>query len=215
MTLRILVVDDYEVVRRGIRTLLEAEPGWEVCGEADTGPAAVEAAARLKPDLVVLDMSLPELHGLEVTRRILRHRPDTEILVLTMHASEELIRQVLRAGAHGYVLKSDAGNQLVAAVRSLQRHEPYLTTRVTEVVLDGFLKGVTASGADAGEGLTPREREVLQLVAEGRSSKTIAGRLGVTVKTVESHRASLMRKLHIRTVAELVRYAVRNGLVEA
>jgi len=213
MTLRILIVDDYEVVRRGIRTLLEGETGWEVCGEASTGPAAVEAAARLKPDVVILDLGLPELHGLEVTRRILQRRPDTEVLVLTMHASEELIRQVLRAGAHGYVLKSDAGEQLVAAVRSLERHEPFLTTRVTEVVLDGFLKGVANDAV--GEALTPREREVLQLVAEGRSSKSIAAALGVTVKTIESHRASLMRKLHLRTVADLVRYAVRNGLVEA
>ena len=213
MTLRILIVDDYEVVRRGIRTLLEGETGWEVCGEASTGPAAVEAAARLKPDVVILDLGLPELHGLEVTRRILQRRPDTEVLVLTMHASEELIRQVLRAGAHGYVLKSDAGEQLVATVRSLERHEPFVTTRVTEVVLDGFLKGVANDAV--GEALTPREREVLQLVAEGRSSKSIAAALGVTVKTIESHRASLMRKLHLRTVADLVRYAVRNGLVEA
>jgi DNA-binding NarL/FixJ family response regulator len=213
VTLRILIVDDYEVVRRGIRTLLEAEPGWEVCGEASTGPAAVDAAARLKPDIVVLDLGLPELHGLEVTRRILQRRPDSEVLVLTMHASEELIRQVLRAGAHGYVLKSDAGEQLIAAVRSLQEHKPFLTTRVTEVVLDGFLTGVADDAV--GEALTPREREVLQLVAEGRSSKTIAAGLGVTVKTIESHRASLMRKLHLRTVADLVRYAVRNGLVEA
>ncbi|HET7471471.1 MAG TPA: response regulator transcription factor [Gemmatimonadales bacterium] len=213
MTLRILIVDDYEVVRRGIRTLLETEPGWEVCGEASTGPMAVEAAFRLKPDLVVLDLSLPELHGLEVARRILQRHPDTEILVLTMHASEELIRQVLRAGAHGYVLKSDAGEQLVTAVRSLQHRKPFLTARVTEVVLDGFLKGVADDAV--GEALTPREREVLQLVAEGRSSKSIAAGLGVTVKTIESHRASLMRKLHLRTVADLVRYAVRNGLVEA
>jgi DNA-binding NarL/FixJ family response regulator len=213
VTLRILIVEDYEVVRRGVRTLLEAEPGWVVCGEASTGPAGVEAAVRLKPDLVVLDLGLPELHGLEVARRILQRLPGTEILVLTMHASEELIRQVLRAGAHGYVLKSDAGQHLVAAVQSLQRHQPFLTTRVTEVVLDGFLKG--GAGEAAGEALTPREREVLQLVAEGRSSKSIAAGLGVTVKTIESHRASLMRKLHLRTVADLVRYAVRNGLVEA
>jgi DNA-binding NarL/FixJ family response regulator len=213
VTFRILIVDDYEVVRRGIRTLLEAERGWEVCGEAGTGPAAVEAAARLTPDMVILDLGLPELHGLEVTRRILQRRPDTEVLVLTMHASEELIRQVIRAGAHGYVLKSDAGEQLVTAVRSLQHHKPLLTTRVTEVVLDGFLKGVADDAV--GEALTPREREVLQLVAEGRSSKSIAAGLGVTVKTIESHRASLMRKLHLRTVADLVRYAVRNGLVEA
>jgi DNA-binding NarL/FixJ family response regulator len=214
VTLRILIVDDYEVVRRGIRTLIEGQPGWEICGEANTGPAAVDAAARLEPDLVILDLGLPELHGLEVTRRIRHRRPETEVLVLTMHASEELIRQVLRAGAHGYVLKSDAGEQLIAAVRSLERHMPFLTSRVTEVVLDGFLRGAAEDGTP-GETLTPREREVLQLVAEGRSSKNIAGRLGVTVKTVESHRASLMRKLHLRTVADLVRYAVRNGLVEA
>jgi DNA-binding NarL/FixJ family response regulator len=212
--LRILVVDDHELVRRGVRTLLEAEPGWTVCGEADTGPAAVEAAERLRPDVVVLDLSLPELHGLEVTRRILRGRPETRILVLTMHASEELIHQVLRAGAHGYVLKSDAAGLVVRAVRSLERREPFLAPRVTEVVLDGYLHRDVPETAPA-DPLTPREREVLQLVAEGKSSKAVAASLGVAVKTIESHRASLMRKLHVRTLAELVRYAVRNGLVEA
>jgi DNA-binding NarL/FixJ family response regulator len=212
--LRILVVDDHELVRRGVRSLLDNQPGWEVCGEAGTGPAAVEAAERLKPDVVVLDLSLPELHGLEVTRRILQARPVTRILVLTMHASEELIRQVLRAGAHGYVLKSDAGSLVVSAVRSLERGEPFLAPRATEVVLDGYLQRNLPQPA-TGDPLTPREREVLQLVAEGKSSKAVAASLGVAVKTIESHRASLMRKLHVRTLAELVRYAVRNGLVQA
>jgi DNA-binding NarL/FixJ family response regulator len=212
--LRILVVDDHELVRRGIRSLLDAQPGWEVCGEAGTGPAAIEAAERLKPDIVVLDLSLPELHGLEVTRRILHGRPGTRILILTMHASEELIRQVLKAGAHGYVLKSDAASLVVSAVRSLARREPFLTPRVTEVVLDGYLQRDRPEPTP-GDPLTPREREVLQLVAEGKSSKAVAASLGVAVKTIESHRASLMRKLHVRTIADLVRYAVRNGLVQA
>jgi DNA-binding NarL/FixJ family response regulator len=212
--LRILVVDDHELVRRGVRDLLDAQPGWEVCGEAGTGPAAVEAAERLKPDVVVLDLSLPGLHGLEVTRRILHLLPGTRILVLTMHASEELIRHVLRAGAHGYVLKSDAASLVVSAVRSLERREPFLAPRVTEVVLDGYLQRDLAE-PPPGDPLTPREREVLQLVAEGRSSKAVAALLGVAVKTIESHRASLMRKLHVRTIADLVRYAVRNGLVQA
>ena len=215
-TLRILIVDDHAVVRRGVRALLEGQAGWEVCGEAGTGTDGVAAAARLKPDIVVLDLSLPELNGLEATRQILQQSPKTDVLVLTMHHSEELAQQVLQAGARGYVLKSDAAESLVAAVASLQRHEPYLAPRITELVLDSYMRvpGPVREG-EVRATLTTREREVLQLVAEGQSTKAIAGSLGISIKTVESHRANLMRKLHIRSAAEAVRYAVRNGLVQA
>lgn len=215
-TLRILVVDDHAVVRRGVRALLEGQPGWEVCGEAATGTGAVAAAARLKPDIVVLDLSLPELNGLEATRQILQQSSKTDVLVLTVHHSEELAHQVLQAGARGYVLKSDAAESLVAAVASLQRHEAYLAPRITELVLDSYMHGPgPAREGDARPTLTTREREVLQLVAEGQSTKAIAASLGITIKTVESHRANVMRKLHLRSAAEAVRYAVRNGLVQA
>jgi DNA-binding NarL/FixJ family response regulator len=215
-TLRILVVDDHAVVRRGVRALLEGQPGWEVCGEAGTGTGAVAAAARLKPDIVILDLSLPELNGLEATRQILQQSPKTDVLVLTMHHSEELAQQVLQAGARGYVLKSDAAESLVAAVGSLQRHEPYLAPRITELVLDSYMRGPAPTReGDTRARLTTREREVLQLVAEGQSTKAIAASLGISIKTVESHRANVMRKLRLRSAAEAVRYAVRNGLVQA
>jgi DNA-binding NarL/FixJ family response regulator len=216
-SLRILVVDDHAVVRRGVRALLEGHPGWEVCGEAGTGREAVEKAGRLKPDIVVLDLSLPELNGLEATRQILRESPRTEVLVLTMHHSEELAQQVLQAGARGYILKSDAGESLVAAVETLVRREPFLTPRLTELVLERYVRGPGGREGDSDGGivLTPREREVVLLVAEGSSSKAIASALGISVKTVETHRTNVMRKLRLRSVSELVRYAIRNGLVEA
>jgi DNA-binding NarL/FixJ family response regulator len=216
-SLRILVVDDHAVVRRGVRALLEGHPGWKVCGEAGTGREAVEQAGRLKPDIVVLDLSLPELNGLEATRQILRESPRTEVLVLTMHHSEELAQQVLQAGARGYVLKSDAGESLISAVETLVRREPFLTPKLTELVLDRYVRGAGGMAGDAAAGgkLTPREREIVLLVAEGRSSRNIATALGISVKTVETHRTNVMRKLRLRSVSELVRYAVRNGLVEA
>jgi DNA-binding NarL/FixJ family response regulator len=216
MGLRILVVDDHAVVRRGVRALLESRPGWEVCGEAATGRDAVEQVKLLRPDIVVLDLSLPELNGLDATRQILKESPQTQVLVLTMHNSEELAHQVLHAGARGYVLKSDADHSLVAAVQSLRRGEPFLTPTVTELVLDRYVR---REAEDVGEAprveLTSREREIIQLVAEGRSSKEVAASLGISVKTVEAHRANIMRKLRLRSVSELVRYAIRNRIVQA
>jgi DNA-binding NarL/FixJ family response regulator len=216
MGLRILVVDDHAVVRRGVRALLESQPGWEVCAEASTGRDAVEQVKALRPDIVVLDLSLPELNGLDATRQILKESPQTQVLVLTMHDSEELAQQVLQAGARGYVLKSDADQSLVAAVQSLRRGEPFLTPRVTELVLDRYVR---REAKDVGEAapveLTSREREIVQLVAEGRSSKEVAASLGISVKTVEAHRANIMRKLRLRSVSELVRYAIRNRIVQA
>jgi DNA-binding NarL/FixJ family response regulator len=212
--LRIVVVDDHAIMRRGVRDLLESHPGWEVAGEAATGREAVDLARRLQPDIVVMDLSLPELNGLEATRQVRKESPRTEVLVLTMHHSEELARSVLQAGARGYVLKSDADQNLIAAVNSLRQHKPYLTSAVTEFVLDDYIH----RSDDGGSGyavVTPREREIIQLVAEGRSNKETAAALAVSVKTVEAHRANIMRKLRLRSASDLVRYAVRNRIVEA
>jgi DNA-binding NarL/FixJ family response regulator len=215
MSLRILVVDDHAVVRRGVRSLLDSHEGWEVCGEATTGRDAVEQSRRLRPDVVVMDVSLPELNGLDATRQILKDLPDTEVLVLTMHHSEELARDALRAGARGYVLKSDADENLIAAIDSLRQHKPFLTSVVTEVVLDDYLRrGDATKDNPSTVTMTAREREIIQLIAEGQSNKAAAKTLGISVKTIEAHRANLMRKLHLRSVSELVRYAIRNKMVE-
>jgi len=213
MPLRILVVDDHAVVRRGVRSLLESHEGWEVCGEATTGRDAVEQSRRLRPDVVVMDLSLPELNGLDATRHILKDAPETEVLVLTMHQSEELARDVLQAGARGYVLKSDADENLTAAVESLRQHKPFLTPTVTEFVLDGYIREGADQDASPGA-VTVREREIIQLIAEGKSNKKAASALSISVKTVEAHRANIMRKLHLRSVSDLVRYAIRNKIVQ-
>ena len=215
MPLRILVVDDHAVVRRGVRSLLESHQGWEVCGEATTGRDAVEQSRQLRPDVVVMDLSLPELNGLDATRQILKDGPGIEVLVLTMHHSEELARDVLRAGARGYIMKSDADENLIAAVDTLRQHKPFLTSAVTGFVLDDFIRRGDGAQADLSPaGVTPREREIIQLVAEGRSNKETAWTLGISVKTVEAHRANIMRKLQLRTVSDLVRYAIRNKIVQ-
>lgn len=212
--LRIVIVDDHAVVRRGVRALLESQPGWEVTGEAASGREAVDLAKRLQPDVVIMDVSLPELNGLDATRQILKDAPRTEVLVLTMHHSDELARNVLQAGARGYVLKSDADQSLIAAVESLRRHKPFLTSTVTEFVLDDYLQR-TEAGSVSPAAVTPREREIIQLLAEGKSNKETAAALAVSVKTVEAHRANIMRKLRLRSVSDLVRYAIRNKIVQA
>jgi DNA-binding NarL/FixJ family response regulator len=217
MPLRILVIDDHSVVRRGVRALLESQAGWEVMAEGTTGREAVELADRLQPDIVVMDLSLPELNGLDATRQILKESPRTEVLVLTMHHSEELVRNVLQAGARGYVLKSDADESLIAAVDSLRQHKPFLTSKVTEFVLDDYLRRAEeeSEGGAPHTMVTTREREIIQLLAEGNTNKEAAATLGISVKTIEAHRANLMRKLHLRSLSELVRYAIRNKIVQA
>jgi DNA-binding NarL/FixJ family response regulator len=215
MSLRILIVDDHAVVRRGVRSLLESHEGWEVCGEATTGRDAVEQSRKLQPDVVVMDLSLPELNGLDATRQILKDGPGIEVLVLTMHHSEELAGDVLRAGARGYIMKSDADENLITAVDTLRQHKPFLTSAITGFVLDDFIRRGDNPQADfSPAGVTSREREIIQLVAEGRSNKEAASTLGISVKTVESHRANIMRKLQLRTVSDLVRYAIRNKIVQ-
>lgn len=214
--LRILLADDHDIVRRGLKDLLEQHVGWQVCAEASNGREAVELALQHRPQVAVIDLSMPELNGLEATRRIRQALPDTEVLIFTMHESEELIREVLGAGARGYLLKSDAVRQLSPAVESLSQKNPYFAGRVSAVVLDGFLKGgqVTLEGPTA-ERLTSREREVVQLLAEGKSNKRIAGLLDLSVKTVETHRTAAMRKLELNSLPDLVRYAVRMQIIQA
>ena len=215
---QILIADDHEVVRKGLKSLLESEPGLEVVGEASNGREAVEKTIAARPDVVVLDIGMPELNGLEATRRIVRSAPRTEVLILTVYETEEVIREVLRAGARGYVLKSDAGRLLLSAVEAVSSHKPFFTSRVSELVLAGFLSGDQARSEGTeppGTPLTPREREVLQLLAEGRTNKEVAAALGIGLKTVETHRMNLMAKLGLHSVVDLVRYAIRNGIVAA
>jgi DNA-binding NarL/FixJ family response regulator len=210
--LRILLADDHEIVRRGLKDLLQAQPGWDVVGEALTGREAVEKAERLKPDVVILDISMPVLNGLEATRQIRQSLPRTEILILTVNDSEQLVRSVLEAGAQGYLLKSDAGRDLVAAVDSLRQHRPHFTSKVARMVLQGFLRASKEGGT--AEPLTARERTIIQLLAEGKSNKEVAAELGISVKTAETHRANIMRKLDLHSTSDLVRYAVRNRIIE-
>jgi len=211
--LRILIADDHEVARRGIRALLESHPGWEVCAEAGDGREAVSAANRLKPDLVLLDIGMPSLNGLDATRQILAADPDTRVLILTMHDSEQVVREVLAAGARGFLLKSDAGRDLVAAVEALQHNRTFFTTKVAQLVLEGYLRPDPESDRSLRSVLTPREREVIQLLAEGKTTKEVATTLNLSVKTAETHRTNLMRKLDLHSVVDLTLYAVRNGIV--
>lgn len=211
--LRILIADDHEVARRGVRALLETHPGWEICGEAVNGREAVVHASRLRPDVVLLDIGMPSLNGLDATRHILAAAPETRILILTMHDSEQVVREVLAAGALGFLLKSDAGRDLVAAVEALQHRRTFFTTRVAQLVLEGYLHPGIENDQAFRSVLTPREREVIQLLAEGKTSKEVATTLNLSVKTAETHRTNLMRKLDLHSVADLTLYAVRNGIV--
>jgi len=208
---RILLADDHAVVRRGLRALLEARQDFEVCAEASNGREAVELALQHKPDVAVLDISLTQLNGIEVTRQIRKETPETEVMIFTLHDNEAEIRDVLHAGARGYVLKSEADEQIVRAVEPLSRHHAFFSDHVSETLLDNFVEQ-SASGNN-GSLLTAREREVVQLIAEGNSNKKIAYLLSISVKTVETHRSASMRKLDIHSTAELVRYAVRSKLI--
>jgi DNA-binding NarL/FixJ family response regulator len=215
--LKVLIADDHEIVRQGMRSMLEAQRECQVVGEAADGRQAVTLTKELNPDVVILDIGMPTLNGLEATRQILKMRPQTKVLILTMHESDSVIREVLDAGARGYILKTDAGRDLVTAVDSLRRNKTFFTSRVSQMILDGFLKGDprpqnSESGAVR---LTPRQREIVQLLAEGKSSKEVAVALDLSVKTAETHRANIMRKLDCHSVSEVVRYAIRNKIIEA
>jgi len=214
MPLRILVADDHHVVRAGLRALLETKSGWQVCAEATNGREAVEKAGALKPDVAVLDIGMPLLNGIETTRQTRIASPETEILILSMHDSEIMIRSVLEAGARGYILKDDADRNLIAAVESLRRHKPYFSPRVSGAAsqADPLIGGAAARPRHR---LTPREREIVQLLAEGKGNKEIAEFLHISVKTAETHRANIMLKLNFHSVTELVRYAVRNQIIQS
>ena len=209
---RILIADDHEVVRQGVRALLEAEPGWVVCGEATSGREAVAKAVELRPDVVVLDVSMPELNGLEATRQI-RSVVPSKILILTVHESEQVVTEVVDAGAHGYVLKTDAGRTLVKAIRALLQHQGFFTERV-RTLATGPAGPRGAAARQGSSRLTPRQREVLQLLVEGKSNKEIGVTLGMTTKTAETHRTQIMAKLNLHSMSALVRYAVRNRIIE-
>jgi DNA-binding NarL/FixJ family response regulator len=210
---RILIVDDHEIVRQGVRAVLEGQAGWVVCGEASTGREAVAKAVDLRPDIVILDISMSELNGLEATRQIRRLVP-AKILILTVHESEQVVTEVLAAGADGYVLKADAGRKLVEAVRALLGDQEFLTKRVYELASRAARPSGAAAPSRGSGRLTPREREVLQLLTEGKSNKEIGVALGMAAKTAETHRTHIMAKLDLHSMSELVRYAIRNRIIE-
>lgn len=214
-TWSILVADDHVVVRRGLRAMLESQPKWKVVAEAGTGIEAVEKAVRLHPDLTIMDLSMPELNGLDATVAILRATPQARVLILTMHNTEEFIQNTLKSGARGYVLKSDAERDLVTAVEAILDNRTFFTPAVSETVLDCLRQKDRPVAVGGTQGLTSRERQILQLLAEGRSNKEVAAALGISVRTVENHRAKIMRKLQLRTLSDLVRHAIRNKIVEA
>jgi DNA-binding NarL/FixJ family response regulator len=214
--LRILLADDHDLTRAGLRYLLEKQNDWNICGEASNGRIAVEMAEKLRPDLAILDMSMPELNGLEVTRHILKKQPYAKILIYTMHETERIIIDALEAGAHGIVLKSDAGENMVAAVESIAKGRRFFTSRVAETVVEAYFSKKSSREADSHGHvvLTSREREVVQLLAEGKSNKEVADHLGISARTAEGHRSEIMRKLRFESLAELIRYAIRNEIVQ-
>jgi DNA-binding NarL/FixJ family response regulator len=216
MRLRILLADDHEIVRRGLIALLQKHEGWEICGEASDGREALEKAKQLKPDVVILDIGMPFLNGLETTRQLLQHDPNFKVIVLTITDSDQVIREALDAGARGFVLKSDAARDLVSAVEALQSRRMFFTPRVNDLVLAGFLdKGHSMSRNEPPllPTLTPREREITQLLAEGKSSKEVASLLNLSTKTVETHRSNIMRKLSLHSIRDLVVYAIKNNII--
>jgi len=213
--LRILVADDHELVRRGIHALLEIQRGWKVVGEAANGREAVEKVRKLKPDVVILDITMPDMDGLEATRQIHEAGAETHVLILSMHESDQMVRRILEAGARGYVLKSDMAMHLVKAVKDAAQGKISLTPKVSEIVLEGFLKSGTQTERppQLRTSPSPREREIIRLLAAGRSNKEVAADLGITVRTVETHRARIMLKMGFHSLTDLVHYAIRSKIV--
>jgi DNA-binding NarL/FixJ family response regulator len=214
--LKILIADDHEVMRTGVRALIEQESEWQVCGTATNGQEAVDAARKLKPDVVILDMTMPELDGLEALREIKRALPNTEVVIFSAHHSEEVIGQLFEAGAKSYIQKSDAGRYLVAAIKSIADHKPFFTSGISQILFAKFLSGSTGKKQNGQEHtVTSRERDVVRILADGSSNKEVASCLGISIRTAETHRATLMRKLGLESLAALVRYAIRNNIIDA
>ncbi len=212
--IKVLLVDDHTIVRKGLRALLDAEPDIEVIGEAETGREALQQAHELLPDIVLMDISMPDMNGAEATRQIRHRLPSAKILVLSMHADEEFVFQLLRAGASGYLIKKTAPEELILAIKTVFQGHSFLSPAISNTVIDAYVRRADEMTAeDHYEILTEREREILQLVAEGRTSREISELLHITTRTVETHRANLMAKLDIHTVAELTKYAIRRGII--
>jgi two-component system response regulator NreC len=213
--LRILIADDHDVMRQGTSAVIERQPGWHVCGLAANGREAVAQARELKPDIVILDMTMPQLNGLDAAIQIKRQVPATEILMFTAHETDDLIRKAFEAGVKSFILKTEAHHFLVEAIESLARHKPFFTAKVSEILFSNILDRAKGRPVDEpGQRLSAREREIVQLIAEGKSNKEVADALGISVRTAETHRASILRKLNLDSVASLVRYAIRNHLIE-
>ena len=211
----VLIADDHEVVRRGLRALIQEQPGWQVVAEVANGRDAVAKAEEFKPDVAILDISMPSLNGLDATRQIVKLSPSTKVLILSIHESDQLIHKLVGVGARGYILKADAGRDFIAAVKALLANKTFFTPRVAQKVMDASLGKRPKASEEGFSQITAREREVVQLLAEGKSSKEVADILGISFKTAETHRTNLMRKLNCHSVAEIVRYAIRNHIVEA
>lgn len=212
--IRVLIADDHEFVRQGLRALLSADAdSFEICGEAASGHEAIKKVRELRPDVVVIDVSMPGLNGLETTRLIVKEAPRAAVLILTMHESEQLIHELLNAGARGYLLKTDVARDLPVAIESLHKQRPFFSSKIAQRVLDGYLKNCARNAGKPP--LTPSERQVIQLLAEGKSNKEVANLQVISVKTAETHRANIMRKLGLRTMSDLVHYAIRNEIIEA
>jgi DNA-binding NarL/FixJ family response regulator len=212
--IRVLMADDHAIMRRGIREILAADSEIEVIGEASDGREAIRLAEKLKPNVMILDLGMPELNGLDAIRHMRRELPEIELLAFSMHDSEELIREVFAAGARGYVLKSDSAVYLADGVKSLFRHKPFFTPRISEAILNSLVTSESRREPVSHGPLSTREREILQLLAENKSNKEIASRLAISVRTVETHRRSIMQKLNANSIVELVHYAIRNGIVQ-
>lgn len=214
--IRVIIADDHEIVRQGVRNIVENEPDMDLVGEATNGRDAIDLVAAEKPDLAILDLTMPELNGIEATRQIVRQQPGTRVLIFTMHDAEQLVHEVFAAGAAGYLLKSDAGRKLVTAIHAIAEGSRFFSSRLSEVIMDGFLRRDTPhQPAENRPSPSAREREIIQLLAEGRSNKEVAATLGISVKTAETHRAAVMRKLGLHSISELVRYAIRNHIIQA
>jgi DNA-binding NarL/FixJ family response regulator len=211
MPFRILVADDHEIVRRGVCALLKSQNGWEVCGEVSDGRQAMKEVSTLNPDVVILDIGMPNLNGLDATRQILKKHPNTKILILTLHGSREVVRAVLRSGARGLLLKSDAAGNLVPAVTALQQGATYFAPKLAEIADLASDDGPSQPGISL---LTPREREIVQLLAEGNTCRQAAEALGLSIKTADTHRSKIMRKLNVHSIRDIVLFAIRNNIVQ-
>jgi DNA-binding NarL/FixJ family response regulator len=213
--IKILIADDHKMVREGLKALLSSQPDFTIIGEASDGHETVKKVKELEPDIVLMDISMPNLNGLEATRQIRRKFPKTKVLILTMHLNEEYIFQSLQLGASGYLLKENAAEDLISAIRSVQEGHSYLSPSISKAVIDAYLrKRITGKGGSPFEILTAREREILQMIAEGNTNKEIGKKLFISTKTVEAHRAHIMNKLDIHEVAKLVKFAIKNGLID-